>query len=355
MQKKASPKFDKVLDTKNSLCPIPVLLTRESLADMITGQILKIITIDATAENDILVWAKKTGNELLSIKKTKNGIIIYLKKGISKKIIEVDHDIHLYTKKVEYLRLFLSGNKPRIIESSVALEAPVHVNVNNKPIMTIIATPTHLEDLAIGYLLDENIIDNFHQITNIETKGTTIFVKTNDDVTNRIKTAKINQIINSECVSLEHYLRLRESQNIPLIHSDYQVNISDLSKMIREFNSMRNDEKHPGGIHSASLFEKSKMKYYFMDISRHSAVDKVFGAGAKDGINFSQSIVITSGRQPAGMVLKAAQMNVPISVSMRGPIYSGILAAQKTEVTLICYASANRLDIHSRYDRILSN
>lgn len=353
MQKKSSSKFDKVLNTKNSLCPIPVLLTKEAISKMTMGQILKIITKDTTTENDIPIWAKKTGNKLLSIEKNKDEIIIYIKKGTSKKLININDDIHLSTKKVEHLRLFFSEDKPHIIESSVALEAPVHLTVNNKSVMTILATPTHLEDLAIGYLIDENIIDNVDQITHIETNGTNILVKTKDDVTNRLKASETNQIISSECVSLEHYLRLRESRNIPIINSDYRVNISELSKMIREFNSRHNDKKHPGGIHSASLFEKGKMKYYLMDVSRHSAVDKVLGAGAKDGIDFSQSIILTSGRQPAGMVLKAAQMNIPISVSMRGPIYSGILSANKTEITLICYASINRVDIHSRPDRIL--
>ncbi len=353
MLKKSSPNFDKVLDTKNSLCPIPVLLTREYITNMRIGQILKIITKDITAENDIRVWAEQTGNQLINIEKTKNRVIIYLKKRISTKETDVDNDAFLSTKKVEHLRLFLSEDKPRIIKSSVALEAPVHLYVNNKSVMTIIATPTNLDYLAIGYLIDENIIDNFQQITNIEIKGTNIFVTTKYDVSNKIKVDKNNNLITSECVSLEHYLRLREKQNIPLIHSDYKVQISDLSKMIIEFNSKHKNEKHPGGIHSASLFEKGKMKYYLMDISRHSAVDKVIGASTKDKIDFSQSIIITSGRQPAGMILKAAQMNIPISISMRGPVYSGILAAKKTGTTLICYASANRLDIHSRYDRIL--
>lgn len=354
MHNTSSPKFDKVLNTKNSLCPIPVLLTRESISEMKMDQILKIITKDPTAEKDIIIWAKKTGNTLIDIEKNKNEIIIYIKKGIPTETISINDDIHLSTKKVKHLRLFLNEDKPHNIESSVALEAPVHLTVNNKSVMTIIATPTNLEDLAIGYLIDENIIDNVQQITNIKTKGTNVFVKTKDDITDRLKASETNQIISSECVSLEHYLRLRESRNIPIINSDYHVNISELSQMIREFNSRHNDEKHPGGIHSASLFEKGKMKYYLMDISRHSAVDKVFGAGVKDGIDFSQSIILTSGRQPAGMVLKAAQMNIPISVSMRGPIYSGILSAKKTEITLICYASINRLDIHSRPDRILS-
>jgi len=354
MLNKSTPHFDKVLDAKNALCPVPVLLTRESMASMTTGQILKINTTDPVAKSDISIWAERTGNNVLKIEELKDETIIYVQKRDSKNISEDDEDIQMSAKKVEHQRLYSGEIEARTIKSFVTLEAPAHIKVNDKSAVTIIATPTHLEDLAVGYLLDENIVDNIEQIISIESKGTEISVKTKTDVTDRIKAAETNQLVTSECVSLEHYMRLGDRIRLPEIKSDYKVNVSELRKMIKEFNSRRKNKTQPGGIHSASLFEKGEMKHYLIDVSRHSAVDKVFGACAKDGVNFAESIIITSGRQPAGMVLKAAQMNIPISVSMRGPIYSGIIAAQKTGITLVCYASANRLDIHSRYDRILS-
>ena len=354
MLNKSTPNSDKVLDTKNALCPVPVLLTRELIIKMTTGQILKVIVRDPTAKSDISIWAERTGNSVLKIEDLKDQIILYVQKGDSKNVLEDDEDIQMSTKKVKHRRLYSGELEARTIKSYVALEAPVHIKVNDKSAVTIMATPTHLKDLAVGYLLDEDIIDNIGQIIDIVANGTEILVRTKTNVTDRIKTSETNQLITSECVSLEHYLRLGDKVILPKSRSDYKINVSELRKMIKKFNSRRTDKIHPGGIHSASLFEKGEMKHYLMDISRHSAVDKVFGAGARDGIDFAQSIIITSGRQPAGMVLKAAQMNIPISVSMRGPIYSGIFVAQRTGITLVCYASANRLDIHSKYDRILS-
>ena len=354
MRKKSTPHYDKVLDAKNALCPVPVLLTKESMESMATGQILKVNTTDPVAKSDISIWAERIGNHVLKIEEGKNGVIIYVQKGDSKNISEDNEDIQMSAKKVEHRRLYSGEIEPQIIESLVTLEAPVHIKVNNNSAITIIATPTYLEDLAIGYLLDENIVDSIEQIESIESKGTEISVKTKTDVTARLEAVKMDQHVTSECVSLEHYLRLGDKMRLQEIKSDYVVNVSELRKMIKVFNSKRKNKDQPGGIHSASLFEKGEMKYYLIDVSRHSAVDKVFGACARDDVDFAESIIITSGRQPAGMVLKAAQMNIPISVSMRGPIYSGIIAAQKTGMTLVCYASVNRLDIHSRYDRILS-
>mgnify|MGYP001157234743 FL=1 len=354
MLNKSTPNCDKVLDTKNALCPVPVLLTRESMIKMTTGQILKVITRDPIAKSDISIWAERTGNNVLKIEELNGKIILYIQKRDSKNVLEDNEYLQMSTKKVEHRRLYSGEIEAQTITSYAPLEAPAHITVNNKSAVTLMATPTHLEDLAVGYLLDENVVDNIKQIVNIEVNGTEISVKTKNDVTDRIKDSETNQLVTSECVSLDHYLRLSERINLPKSKSDYNINASELRKMIKEFNSRKKEKTHPGGIHSASLFEKGEMKHYLMDVSRHSAVDKVFGASAKDGVDFTQSIIITSGRQPAGMVLKAAQMNIPISVSMRGPIYSGIIAAHKTGITLVCYASANRLDIYSKYNRIIS-
>ena len=61
MLNKSTPNSDKVLDTKNALCPVPVLLTRELIIKMTTGQILKVIVRDPTAKSDISIWAERTG------------------------------------------------------------------------------------------------------------------------------------------------------------------------------------------------------------------------------------------------------------------------------------------------------
>ena len=353
MLKKSPLHPDKVLDTENAVCPVPVLMTREAMQGMKVGQILKIITRDTTAKTDIPVWARRLGNKVLKIEEDTDGLVLYLRRGVSEGVSESAEDIHLSTKRVKHLRLYLRESESRTVTSDVTLEAPAHIKVNNRDAVTILATPTHFEDLAVGYLLDENIIDDVDQISRLEVKGTDVIVETDVDVTGRIEGAENAQLITSECVSLEHYLRLSDKMSLPSVTSDYKVAAVDLSRMIKEFNLKQKEEGHPGGIHSAALFEEGVMKYYRLDVSRHSAVDKVLGASARDNVNFERSVVMTSGRQPAGMVLKAARMNIPISVSMRGPIYSGILAAQMTGVTLISYATANRLDIHSEADRVL--
>jgi len=72
--------FDKELDVRGLVCPLPILRTKKSLADMTTGQILKIAATDPGAIIDFQVFAEQTGNELLSLLETTGEFIFYMKK-----------------------------------------------------------------------------------------------------------------------------------------------------------------------------------------------------------------------------------------------------------------------------------
>ncbi|SFQ00977.1 tRNA 2-thiouridine synthesizing protein A [Nitrosomonas cryotolerans] len=72
--------FDKELDARGLVCPLPVLRTKRSLADMRSGQILKIVATDPGAVIDFQVFAEQTGNELLSQSETTETFTFFMKK-----------------------------------------------------------------------------------------------------------------------------------------------------------------------------------------------------------------------------------------------------------------------------------
>ncbi|WP_035384421.1 sulfurtransferase TusA family protein [Ferriphaselus sp. R-1] len=58
--------FDKELDARGLSCPLPILKTKKSLADMGSGQVLKVVSTDCGSVKDMQAFAKQTGNELVS-------------------------------------------------------------------------------------------------------------------------------------------------------------------------------------------------------------------------------------------------------------------------------------------------
>ena len=73
--------FNKELDARGLNCPLPILKTKKSLADMASGQVLKVVSTDAGSVKDMQAFAKQTGNELIDSRTEGNQYIFFLKKA----------------------------------------------------------------------------------------------------------------------------------------------------------------------------------------------------------------------------------------------------------------------------------
>ena len=71
---------DKELDVRGLNCPLPILRTKKSLVDMMTGEVLKIMATDPGSVIDFQVFADQTGNELLSLSEGGGEFTFYMKK-----------------------------------------------------------------------------------------------------------------------------------------------------------------------------------------------------------------------------------------------------------------------------------
>ncbi len=76
----AEIKADQVLDCKGMSCPLPILKTKKAMETLKKGQILKVDTTDAGSKNDMNSWAKRTGNEILSVEEGSGTFTFFIKK-----------------------------------------------------------------------------------------------------------------------------------------------------------------------------------------------------------------------------------------------------------------------------------
>ncbi len=72
--------FDKELDTRGMNCPLPILKTKKALADMASGQVLKVVSTDAGSVKDMAAFANQTGNTLVSSSEEKGEYVFMMKK-----------------------------------------------------------------------------------------------------------------------------------------------------------------------------------------------------------------------------------------------------------------------------------
>ena len=76
----ADIKVDQVLDAKGMSCPLPILKTKKAVEALTKDQVLKVLTTDAGSKNDMASWAKRTGNEILSVEEGGGTFTFYIKK-----------------------------------------------------------------------------------------------------------------------------------------------------------------------------------------------------------------------------------------------------------------------------------
>jgi FdhD protein len=255
---------------------------------------------------------------------------------------------------VSVRKLDLRSHRDEVTSEEVAVEMPVPIYVNGELAATLFATPTAQEELAIGYLIGEGILRTYSDIRDFswsdETTSVNVHTKAGAQV--RIDAAKVIKVLTSACGSSEDFYRLLDRIDKPLVQSDYRVSASEIARIVMEFNEHSRRLRKTGSLQYAAAFSKSEMKAFFEDVGLDNAVSKTLGAVIKTGLDSSRAVLMSSGRQSASEVIKAARVGIPVIASVRGPTYSGVRAAEKTGVTLCCFVTESNMDIYSGFERI---
>ena len=107
-----------------------------------------------------------------------------------------------------------------------------------------------------------------------------------------------------------------------------------------------------GGLHSAALYYQHKKAAVYSDIARRNAAEKALGYMALRNLSPKDCILISTGRQPRDMVEIAARAGIPVIISRAAATASGIAAADKWGLTLICFARGERFTIYTHPERV---
>lgn len=259
------------------------------------------------------------------------------------------------TEPVTVRKLDLTSRKDEMVSEEAAVEVPVSIYVNTQPAATLFASPSAQPELAIGYVIGEGILRAYSDIEDVawSEETTNVHIRTKQGAQVRIDAARVVRVLTSACGSSEEFYRLLDRIDKPFVTSNYLVPASKILKMMKKFNEYSMKFRRVGSFQYAAAFLEGEMKAFFEDVGRHNAIDKTLGAVLKSGLDTSRTILVSSGRQSAAEVIKAARVGIPVTVSIRGPIYSGIRAAEKTGVTLCCYARGARMNVYSGFDRII--
>ncbi len=252
-------------------------------------------------------------------------------------------------------KLNTQTNTRYMVQEAVAMEMPVNVFVNGEYVITLLATPALRQELTIGWLFTEGVLESKEQITQTSVDRENVHVMTNQPIPDeRLRVVSVSRLLTTACgLSAKKFLTIMSDLEQKVVDSTYAVSADAVIRMVDRLNESRLFHL-TGGVHVAALFEEERLVAFAEDVGRHNAVDKVVGTGIQSNVNFSKALLASTGRQPADMILKAARVGLPIVVSKAAPIRSGIIAAEKAGITLVCFVRSPAMNVYTHHARILN-
>jgi FdhD protein len=228
------------------------------------------------------------------------------------------------------------------VETAVVVERPLTLFLNGQEIVTMMTVGDHPDCLAIGYLLNQNMLRADDQITGIDydEELETVVVRTKRKTDFEKKLRK--KTLTSGCAQGTVFGDLMEKFDEIKLPPDAVLKTSWLYSLSKKINLAPSLYLAAGAIHGCVLCEEDRPLIYMEDVGRHNAIDKIAGYMHLNKIGPEGKIFYTTGRLTSEMVIKCVQMRIPILVSRSGFTAWGVELAQKADLTLIGRAKGKR-------------
>ena len=255
----------------------------------------------------------------------------------------------------------------------IPAERALTVYVDRRELVTLMTLGAHPELLVLGYLRNQRLVDSVFDIESItvDWEVNAAAVRTRRGIA-RIEERTASKVVTTGCGQGSVFGGLMdEVDRIELPQA--QLTQAQLYGLVNAIRLKETTYKSAGSVHGCALFRGEDMLVFVEDVGRHNAIDTIAGwmwmnpeatsaapstqAGQTDTASFqpmggADKVFYTTGRLTSEMVIKSAQMGVPIVVSRSGMTQMGHAVAQQlglcaigraTNRRFVCYAGAHRL------------
>jgi FdhD protein len=238
------------------------------------------------------------------------------------------------------------------IETSVTVERALTIYLNAQEIVTAMTIGDYPEYLAIGYLLNQNMLRPDDTVTAVEYDEdlAVVVVRTKRRTNYEAKLKK--RVQTSGCAQGTVFGDLMEALETVKL-PDAELRTSWLYALTQSVNTTPSLYIEAGAIHGCVLAAGDRPLVYMEDVGRHNAVDKIAGWMFRHRVRPDDKMFYTTGRLTSEMVIKTVRMGIPILVSRSGFTAWGVELARKANLTLIGRARGKRFVALAGQERIV--
>jgi len=238
-------------------------------------------------------------------------------------------------------------------EMNIAEERPLTIYLDRHEIVTLMTLGTHPELLCLGYLRNQAIVTDLHDIRSVHVDWSVnaAAVSTHSQST-AWREQLGSRIVTTGCgqgtVFSSIMDRLAEIRLNPC-----QLKQSVIYGLLRELGRQNDVYRNAGAVHGCALCQDDQVLCFIEDVGRHNAVDAIAGKMWLQGVTGADKIFYTTGRLTSEMVIKVAQMCIPTLLSRSGITQMGLKLAQDLRVTLLARANGKHFLIYNGAENIV--
>lgn len=240
------------------------------------------------------------------------------------------------------------------VEDVIVNEFPLTIYVNDMEFATMVCTPTHFEEMVVGFLASEGVIRSYNDIHSLsidESRGYAYVMLKVNMTTNQEYYTK--RFIGSCCGKSRQFYFHNDARTAKTSMSSTTISAT---QSIALMNQMQNSSQvflETGGVHNAALCSPDEMLAVRTDIGRHNALDKLYGYSILNRVPVRNKIIVFSGRISSEVLLKAAKIGVGIVLSKSAPTDLAIKLAKDLNITAVGFIRGKSFNVYSCPERII--
>lgn len=239
------------------------------------------------------------------------------------------------------------------VSSTIPCERALTVYVDKRELVTLMTLGGHPELLVLGYLRNQRLVGSVHDIESItvDWEVGAAAVKTRNGIA-QIEERTAQRVVTTGCGQGSVFGGIMDDvDRIKL--QPATLHQSQLYGIVNAIRVQESIYKQAGSVHGCALFQGDDMLLFVEDVGRHNAIDTIAGWMGMQGVGGNDKVLYTTGRMTSEMVIKSAQMGIPIVVSRSGITEMGLEVAQRVGLCAIGRATHKRFLCYSATERLL--
>ncbi len=245
------------------------------------------------------------------------------------------------------------SGQPRTIR--IPAERDLTVYVDKRELVTLMTLGAHPEWLVLGYLLNQRLVSGVHEIESItvdwDVGAAAVVTRSGID---RIEERTARRVVTTGCGQGSVFGGLMDDVDRIVLPEQARLRQSQLYDIVNTIRLHDSTYKTAGSVHACALFVDERLQLFVEDVGRHNAVDTIAGWMAlQAALPAGEKVFYTTGRLTSEMVIKSAQMGVPVVISRSGITEMGLHVAQRVGLCAIGRATHKRFFCFSHPQRIV--